>query len=459
MSGSVSAFNDLNATEKEIILNLKERGIVSGIDSNHFAPRDKINFAQGVSLIVRGMNLSIDNEQFVENPEAIDYFTNVPNDAWYAEAFIIAKMNGLDIPKDVGPKAVITREQYADMLIKAIDVKGSFPVDKMPMIFEDADQIDDKYKDSVQKIYLHKIATSDEKRLAFPKQDMTRGEAAVWLHNTINLVESQLALTKPGNYASVNGLNMYYEIHGTGQPLILLHGGLATIDMMFGQLLPALAKTRQVIAVELQAHGHTADIDRPLSYEQMADDTAALIKHLGLKNADVFGFSMGGGVALQTAIRHPDVVRKLVVASAPYKSDGWYPDVLAGMASMNAEAMVGSPMHEVYVKAAPKPEDWSTLIAKMKQFQTKAYDWTKDISAIKAPTLILIGDSDKVRPDHALEMFQLLGGGKADGSMGGLTNSQLSVLPDTSHYNILARTDLLLPIIPPFLDAPMPKAE
>ncbi|MCQ6563900.1 alpha/beta fold hydrolase [Paenibacillus mendelii] len=459
LSGSVSAFNDLDETEKGAILNLKERGIVSGVDSDHFAPRDKINFAQSVSLIVKGINLNIDNASFVKKPEATDYFANVPNHVWYAEAFIIAKMNGLDIPKNVNPKAIITREQYADMLIKALDTKGSFPVEQMPIIFEDADQIDAKYKDSIQRIYLYKIATPDGKPLAYPKQEMTRGEAAVWLHNTIQFMESQTAQTKSGSYASVNGLKMYYEIQGTGEPLILLHGGLGTIDMLFGQLMPALAKTRQVIAVELQAHGHTADIDRPLSYEQMADDTAALIKHLGLDNADVFGFSMGGGVALQTAIRHPDVVRKLVVASTPYKSEGWYPEVLAGMASMNAEAMVGTPIHEVYIKAAPKPEDWPTLIAKMKQFQTKHYDWTKDISAIKAPMLILLGDSDKVRPDHALEMFRLLGGGKADGSMGGLTNAQLAVLPGTTHFNILERTDLLLPIIPPFLDAPMPKVE
>ncbi|MFD0588735.1 alpha/beta fold hydrolase [Paenibacillus sp. GCM10027627] len=463
-SGSVFAFNDLNENEKEIILHLKERGIVFGIDNEHFAPRDKINFAEGVSLIVRGLNLSIDYDHSEKDPdakkqEATGYFTNVPNNAWFAETFIIANLKGLNIPKNVDPQAVLTREQYADLLIKAIDTIGLLPDDKTPMSFEDDEQIDPKYKESVRRVYSHKIATLDGKRSAFPKQEMTRGEAAVWLYHAIKLVESQTALTKKGNYASINGLNMYYEIHGTGQPLILLHGGLATIDMMFGQLLPELAKTRQVVAVELQAHGHTADIDRPLSYEQMADDTAALIKHLGLKNADVFGFSMGGGVALQTAIRHPDVVRKLVVVSAPYKSDGWYPEVLEGMASMNAEAMVGSPMHELYVQAAPKPEDWTTLITKMKQFQTKAYDWTKDIPAIKAPTLILIGDSDKVRPDHALDMFQLLGGGKADGSMGGLTNSQLGVLPNTSHFNILTRIDLLLPMIPTFLDAPTTKVE
>jgi pimeloyl-ACP methyl ester carboxylesterase len=265
-----------------------------------------------------------------------------------------------------------------------------------------------------------------------------------------------------GSYASVNGLNMYYEIHGTGKPLVLLHGGLATIDVLFGQLLPPLAQTRQVIAVELQAHGHTADIERPLSFELMADDIAALIKHLGLEHTDIFGFSLGGGVALQTAIRHPEVVRKLVVASAPYKRDGWYPEVLAGMASMNAEAaeaMVGSPMHQAYVSVAPKPEDWSALVAKLGQLLRQDYDWSTAVASIKAPTLIVVGDADSVRPAHAVEMFGLLGGGKADGAMGGLPHSQLAVLPGTTHFSILARTDLLLQIITPFLDAPMPKAE
>ena len=162
-----------------------------------------------------------------------------------------------------------------------------------------------------------------------------------------------------GKYANVNGLKMYYEIHGTGQPLILLHGGLGVIGM-FGQLLPALAETRQVIAVELQAHGRTVDIERPLSFEFMADDIAALIKHLGLANVDLFGYSLGGGVALQTAIRHPNVVRKLVVVSAACTSDGWYSEIHAGMRSINAEAAkawVGSPMHQAYVGVAPKPED------------------------------------------------------------------------------------------------------
>jgi len=260
-------------------------------------------------------------------------------------------------------------------------------------------------------------------------------------------------------YASAKGLEMYYEIHGAGRPLVLLHGGLGTIDM-FGPLLPALTETRQVIAVELEAHGHTANIDRPLSYEQMADDIAALMAHLGLANSDILGYSLGGGVAEQTAIRHPEVVRKLVLISTTCKSDGWYPEVRAGMASMNAkaaEAMVGSPMHQFYANVAPKPEDWPVLVARLGQLLREEYDWSTAVAAIKAPTLIVVGDADSIRPAHALEMFGLLGGGKADGAMGGLANSQLAVLPGTTHMNILARTDRLLPIVVSFLDAPLPE--
>jgi len=230
-----------------------------------------------------------------------------------------------------------------------------------------------------------------------------------------------------------------------------------TIAMM-GQLVPSLASTRQVIAVELQAHGHTADIDRPLTYEQMADDVAALIKHLGLERADVFGFSTGGNVTLQTAIRHPEVVRKLVVVSAPCKSDGEYPEIQAMGAAFHPDAPFLSQMREVYVSTAPRPQDWPRLVTKLRQLNTEHYDWTQDVAAIQAPTLIVIGDADTVRPAHAVELFELLGGGKAESAMGNLSKAQLAVLPATTHFTLLARTDLLTAIIPPFLDAPMPVA-
>ncbi|MDQ3830668.1 MAG: alpha/beta hydrolase, partial [Candidatus Tectomicrobia bacterium] len=189
-----------------------------------------------------------------------------------------------------------------------------------------------------------------------------------------------------GNYAEVNGLNMYYEIHGAGEPLVVLHGAYMTIDAM-GEVVPSLAETRQVIAVELQGHGHTADIDRPLSYEQMADDTAALLRHVGIEQADVFGYSMGGAAALQVAIRHPEVVRKLVVASASYTSEGAHPEMLEMIPSITPEAFAGTPMEEEYLRTAPNPDDFPTLVAKLKRLDMEPFAWPQeDIRGIVAPT-------------------------------------------------------------------------
>ncbi len=264
-------------------------------------------------------------------------------------------------------------------------------------------------------------------------------------------------------YALVNGLNLYYEIHGSGEPLILLPGGFMTVEAM-GEIVPQLAATRRVIAVELQ--GHTADIERALRFEVMADDIAALIRHLGLEQADIFGFSLGGGVGLQTAIRHPELVRKLALASTAFKRDGWYPEVLAGMASISVETFAGTPIHEAYLKTSPRPEAWPTFVARMRQLLSEDYDWAEGVAALKTPTLILVGDADGLRIAHALEFFGLLGGGKADGDLVGLPPAQLAVLPATTHvgwappyHGIMTRTELLLPIITEFLDAPMPEAQ
>jgi pimeloyl-ACP methyl ester carboxylesterase len=268
-----------------------------------------------------------------------------------------------------------------------------------------------------------------------------------------------------GGYASVNGLDIYYEIHGSGQPLVVLPGAFYTIEAM-GEIVPQLAAARRVIAVELQGHGHTADIERPLRFELMADDIAALIRHLGLERADMFGFSLGGGVGLQTAIRHPEVVRKLALASTPFKRGGWYPEDLAGMAAMSVEVFAGTPIHEAYLKTSPRPEAWPTVVAKIRQLVTSDYDWAEDVAALKTPVLILVGDADGMRLAHAVEFFGLLGGGKADGDMAGLPAAGLAVLPATTHvgwappyHGLMTRTHLLLPIITEFLDAPLPVAE
>jgi pimeloyl-ACP methyl ester carboxylesterase len=259
-------------------------------------------------------------------------------------------------------------------------------------------------------------------------------------------------------YAPVNGLRMYYEVHGSGEPLVLLHGAYGMIDL-WGPILDGLAKTRQVIAVEQQAHGHTADVDRPLRYEQMAEDTAALMRHLGIARADVFGYSMGANTGLQLAMRHPDLVRKLVAVSPNYRLDGYYPELLAMIQTITPEVFAGSPIEEAYLRNAPNPDDWPTLIEKLKDLDAQEFAWPEDdVRAIAAPTLVMIGDSDGVRPEHAVELFRLRGGG-VPGDLVGLPPSQLAVLPGTTHVSIVVeRADWLLAMCQPFLDAPMPEA-
>jgi pimeloyl-ACP methyl ester carboxylesterase len=257
-------------------------------------------------------------------------------------------------------------------------------------------------------------------------------------------------------YAHVNDLEMYYEIHGEGPPLILLHGAYMTIDLM-GPLLPGLAESRRVIAVEQQGHGRTADIDRPMSYEQMADDTAALARDLGLESADVVGYSMGGAAALQMAIRHPDVVRRLVVMSASFRYDGM-PEIAREMfPTITPEMFAGSPIEQAYKQIAPNPDDFPRLVEKMTALDSTPFAWPEeDIRAIAAPTLIVLGDSDGVTLEHAVEFFKLRGGGVM-GDLAGLPESQLAVLPGTSHFvppgsGMLDRADWLVAMIRRFLD-------
>jgi pimeloyl-ACP methyl ester carboxylesterase len=252
-------------------------------------------------------------------------------------------------------------------------------------------------------------------------------------------------------YAPVDGLKMYYEIHGEGQPLVLVHGGVVGITM-FGGNVDALGKGREVIAVELQGHGHTADIDRPLSFEAMADDIAGLVKYLGLQRVNVMGYSLGGEVALQVAIRHPEVVRKLVVVSAAYKRQGMYPEVLAAMEQMGpgaAEMMKKSPLSKMYPNV-----NWATLFTKLGVLLSKDYDWSKLVAAIKAPTMLVFADADAVRPEHIAEFYKLLGGGQRDAGLDGSGRSvnELAILPGQTHYTMSAAPALVTAVVP-FLDA------
>ncbi len=267
---------------------------------------------------------------------------------------------------------------------------------------------------------------------------------------------------RKSGYAPVNGLKLYYEVHGTGEPLILLHGGVGATEM-FDEIMPLLSQSRQVIAVDLQAHGRTADINRPLSYEAMADDVAALIQYLKFDKADVMGYSVGGEVALRTAIQHPDVVRKLVLVSTTFSRDGWYPEIVSGMTQMgggSAEPMKQTPMFQLYARVAPRPDDWAVLLTKLGEMFRKDYDWSKDVPAIKAPTLLVLGDADAVRTAHAVQFFELLGGGKKDGGWdgSGISNARLPILPGLTHYTIFS-SPALVSTVTPFLDAPIPRAK
>ena len=256
-------------------------------------------------------------------------------------------------------------------------------------------------------------------------------------------------MTKDAGYARVNGLAMYYEIHGAGEPLVVLPGAFMTVELM-GDLVPALAKSRRVIAVEFQGHGHTADVDRPFSYEQFADDTAALLEHVGVVRTDVYGYSLGGGVALQLGLRHPDRVRKLVIASASYSSDGLYPEVLGGIENITPELFDGTPWRAAYERTAPDPSGFPALVEKLKQLDLTPFDWP--IDELAAAALILIGDSDGTRLEHAVEMFRRLGGGVFGDLVSELPASQMAILPGTTHVGMLERADWISSMVTKFLN-------
>ena len=266
---------------------------------------------------------------------------------------------------------------------------------------------------------------------------------------TVPVAAPGVVPTGKSGYAPVNGLKMYYEIHGTAKggdpPLVLLHGGGSTIDTSFGKVLPSFATARQVIAFEQQGHGHTADIvDRPYSFEQSADDAAALLRYLKIERADFFGYSNGGNIALQIAIRHPVLVRKLIVASAMFKRDGLYPGFWESMRHATLESMP-TELREAYLRVAPHPEQLTMFHDKCARRMLEFKDWrVQDIQAIEAPTMVMVADGDIVRPEHAMEMFRLL------------PHAQLAVLPGTDHMTLVQRTDWQVSMIEAFLDAPTP---
>lgn len=253
-------------------------------------------------------------------------------------------------------------------------------------------------------------------------------------------------------YAAINGLKMYYEVYGSGKPIVLVHGSFMNIPLNWSHIIPLLADKRKVIVAEMQAHGRTKDIAREFSYEAMADDVSELLKHLKVDSADVLGYSMGGGVAFQVAVRHPQQVRRLVILSGAYAYNGWWPEVEASFASFTPEMFKGTPIQKQYDSMGNDPARFPEFVKKVISIDLKPYDWSKEVKQIQAPILMAIGDADGVRYEHALELFRAKGGGKM-GDIHGLPKSRLAILPGTTHIGMIQNTDVLIPVITGFLDA------
>jgi pimeloyl-ACP methyl ester carboxylesterase len=255
-------------------------------------------------------------------------------------------------------------------------------------------------------------------------------------------------------YAPVNGLKMYYEIHGKGEPVVLLHGSFMTLtNFNWPEMIAALAKSRQVIAVEMQGHGRTADINRDFSYDNLADDIAALLDYLKIGKADIIGYSMGASVAMNLAIRHPNNVRKVVSISGVFRANGWVQEVLDAYPHFTAEAFKGSPIEAEYQKLSPTPNEFPNFVKRAISMDLKPYDLgAEKLKATQAPMFFVHGDADGVRLDHIVEMFRLKGG-EIMGDMRPRSASRLAVLPDTTHVTLMQKIDVIAPMINDFLDA------
>ncbi|MFL6606302.1 MAG: alpha/beta fold hydrolase [Steroidobacteraceae bacterium] len=264
----------------------------------------------------------------------------------------------------------------------------------------------------------------------------------------------QTAMPKPSKsgYAAVNGLNYYYAVYGTGEPLLLLHGGLGQIEM-FGPNLTKLAQSRQVIGVDLQGHGRTGLGDREISLIDIGNDMAGVLKKLGYEKADVLGYSMGAGVAFQFAAQHPEMVRRLVLASGLFAQDGFYPEMLPQQAAIGAamaEQMKETPMYKSYVAIAPHPEEFPKLLDKMGAYMRKSYDWSADVKKLTMPVMLIYGDSDMIRPEHQVKFYQLLGGGLKDAGWQRehMSQNRLAILPNLTHYELGLAPELVETALP-----------
>lgn len=253
-------------------------------------------------------------------------------------------------------------------------------------------------------------------------------------------------------YVEANGVNYYYEVQGEGEPLLLLHGGLGTIDM-FDPILPIFTEGRQVIAVDLHGHGRTALGERPISLVDMGDDLAEVLRELGYGKVDVLGYSMGGGVALRLAAQHPQAVRRVVIASAPFAQDGFFPEMLPQQAQVGAgmaEMMKDTPMYQSYEAVAPHPEEFPQLLDRMGELMRQPYDWADDVKKLRMPVMLVYGDSDMIRPAHIVEFYQLLGGGLKDAGWmrEHMSQNRLAILPDLTHYEAFMAPQLAHTVLP-----------
>lgn len=278
--------------------------------------------------------------------------------------------------------------------------------------------------------------------------------AAVPILANAQPVEGQMAAQPPTTgYVEVNGLSMYYESHGSGGvPLVLLHGAFSSIHNSFGRIIPGLAANRQVVGFDYQGHGRTADIDRPMSHDAIVGDVVAALDELGIRQADILGYSTGGYIALRLAVSHPERVRKLVVMSTGYRLDGVRPGLMEGIGEMQPSMMYGSPWHEEYLALNPAPE-FDRLFRKKTEMDKGTRDFTDaEIKALTQPVLIIAGDSDLHTIEHLVQFFRLAGGDVFGDTPNGLPRSQLAILPGASHVTAPFQTELLLSIVPAFLD-------
>jgi pimeloyl-ACP methyl ester carboxylesterase len=254
-------------------------------------------------------------------------------------------------------------------------------------------------------------------------------------------------------YAPVNGLKMYYEVHGSGEPVVLLHGGFMNITSNWDGWIGELSKSRKVIAVEMQGHGRTADISRELNNGNHADDIAAMLEYLKIPRADVLGYSMGGGVAMQLAVRHPERVRKVVIISSTIRRDGMVQEGVDALKQLTADLFKGSPIETEYLRLSPTPDQFSKFVERMVAADAKEKDLTADqLRSTTAPMFFIHGDADGIRLQHVGEMFRLKGG-ETHGDLGPRSASRLAILPDTTHVTLMQKASLIVPMVNDFLDA------